>query len=162
MKRVLILVAAIVLSLGIWKWQSRRSNWQIAMEKSPTITIYSLMPTLSTPASQMKSVESLEYLARYPVLGKVSVSDEADKKKIIAGFRSAFSSGGDSASCFNPRHAISTADNKTTVLICYECGYAEIRDGGKNDLIEIGSGGQQAIEALWQKYGLKSDTNLKP
>lgn len=68
----------------------------------------------------------------YPILGKVELKELAVREQLVDAFKSG--SPGDhhkTASCFWPRHAISTisGEKKIDYVICFECIAYRVNDG---------------------------------
>jgi hypothetical protein len=65
-----------------------------------------------------------ELLHGYPVLGKVDVSDAAQRRQIVAAVKNAAGRNPETkAACFIPRHALRTVKGSETMdaVICFEC-----------------------------------------
>jgi hypothetical protein len=81
-----------------------------------------------------------EVFYKYPVLGKIAVTDAHKRKEIIdalnEGMRSKDAKG---AKCFWPRHAIRAGyqDKQVDYVICFECGYVDIYDGGVKPKVRL-------------------------
>ncbi len=59
----------------------------------------------------------------------------------------------------SPRHAVSTPDGKITILLCFECGQAQIITRCGTGMVPINRSARPLFEALIRKYGLKADSS---
>jgi hypothetical protein len=64
-----------------------------------------------------------EVLFGYPVLGKVEVTDPAQRRVVVAAIKEAARAQASMAACFIPRHAIRAAkgDRVIQLVICFQC-----------------------------------------
>jgi hypothetical protein len=97
--------------------------------RTPTeLFVYSIAGTFK-PGPLPKDLETFH---DYPVLGKISITDENERKSIMSTVRDSFDGNdGKLTECFWPRHAVRAIDNGkiTDYLICFECSRMEIYSG---------------------------------
>ncbi|MES2790775.1 MAG: hypothetical protein V4719_14280 [Planctomycetota bacterium] len=90
--------------------------------------------SIKSPGNAPQHLEALEKLHGYEVLGKIDIKDMKTREAVVAAFREGAPGGdGPFASCFFPRHAISTivAGKRIDYVICFECGQYRIIQGDK-------------------------------
>jgi hypothetical protein len=102
-----------------------------------------------------------ELLHGYPILGKVDVSDAAQRRQIVAAMKNAVRSSTESpAACFIPRHAIRTTKGSDVidVVICFQCHiYSMIygqADGQTDAIRTISSSTQPLLDKLFSDAGV--------
>jgi hypothetical protein len=107
-------------------------NIDSTAREATQFTLYSLDPSRSPDEKKPAS----ERFHGWPVLGKLEVTDPADRKKLLdaldAGIKA---SDGTVAACFNPRHGIRAVKGGDTIeyVICFECLQVEIHKNGKRE-----------------------------
>jgi hypothetical protein len=96
-----------------------------------------------------------ELLHHYPVLGKTVISDSRRKAEVMAAIKKSIRSGWfeTGAHCFLPRHVVRIEDHgKTTdLVICFECKWYDIMQGGNKNgtgLKPIGTDAQQLLNRI--------------
>jgi hypothetical protein len=89
-----------------------------------------------------------ETLHRYPVLGKVEITDPDDRKEIITALKAA--GAGPMPLCFWPRHAVRVVEKGRTMdyLICFECRLIEWHYGGSSAAVILGQGTGKPFRAI--------------
>ena len=94
------------------------------------LTLYSLNAEDVPPKPEVPETATEFY--GYPILGKVNVTEPADREMLMAAFSSGLGKNDDKvAGCFIPRHAIRALhDGQTTdYLICFMCARVVIFAG---------------------------------
>ena len=118
------------------------------MEHSPALVFYTLNPNL-IPADDKISGR---------VVDKVVISDPVAKQELIEATARALTQPpiATVARCFNPHHAVSTSDGCTSVVICFECGQAQIDPTSRRETVYVDRDARPLFDALARKYKLKT------
>src|SRR5262245_48517685 len=98
-----------------------RSKPSLHLTGEEAMTLFSIDPASNWPVE--KPVEG-ETIRRYAVLGKVEITDAAQRKEIAERVNRAVANRAqEEYKCFNPRHAIraSQGDDARDFLLCFEC-----------------------------------------
>jgi hypothetical protein len=96
-----------------------------ALEKAQKIEVYSLTGD--------RADKGADAWHGYGSLGKTTLKQGDDVKKLIDAVKKGVADGGPGARCFIPRHGISvTHDGKTyDLIICFECSWIYVFEGDK-------------------------------
>lgn len=76
----------------------------------------------------------------YPVLGKVEVTDAAERKELMASLEDGIAkSEEDVLDCFWPRHAMRTTEKGQAIdyVICFECLHLEVHVSGSQSMKRV-------------------------
>ncbi len=98
-----------------------------------------------------------ETFNKYPVLGKLKISDPADRQKIMAALDQAVAaSDGTMNRCFWPRHGIRAARKGKTneYTICFQCLQMSISDGADSRMVPITKSPQQLFNSYLTEAGI--------
>jgi hypothetical protein len=89
------------------------------------MTLYSIDPGRLKPEDKNASVEKFY---RWKVLGKLEISDAAERAEIFSAVKNGITEGGMRASCFDPRHGLRVVMNNQTTdyVICFACSVVAI------------------------------------
>lgn len=106
----------------------------------------------SHPPLPLERVEGLVY-------DQTVVSDAVGKEELIEAIRQALNPTGmmTVASCFDPHHAVSTADGETSLLLCFECGQAKVITPRGDRMVPINRNMKPLFDSLIRKYHLKAE-----
>ena len=119
------------------------------------LTLYSVDGRDFEPGEEPKTDEKFH---GYPVLGKVEITEEGQRRDLIAALKVGIDlSDGKLAACFWPRHAIRMVrENQTTdLVICFEC--YQLRDYKTKQVktITITRDPQPLFDKTLQEVGIK-------
>ncbi len=96
----------------------------------------------------------------YEVLGRMKVSDQADRDALIRalyqGISDFYQDPGAVAACFDPRHGITvaSANKKLDLVICFECAHMHIY-AGLDDVVHTTSYPKRTFNSVASRAGLK-------
>lgn len=96
---------------------------QATLEKGGEFHLFSIRP------ARVEKTEGALHFHGWEVIGRTSIRDEVQRKKLVAAFKSGVEeSQGIGAACFRPRHGIRIAEpGKTTdFIICFECFQVQV------------------------------------
>lgn len=128
------------------------------LDEPDQLILYSIDGSLFEPGREPKTEEKLH---RYPVLGKVEVTDAGKRRELLGALKQGMEeSDGRMAACFNPRHAIRVVKDGRTIdyVICFECKQLSIHEGdGKR-----GKPVTRSPEALFNKHLTDAGITLAP
>jgi hypothetical protein len=146
------------MALGAYGTYRYFTNWKWQFEHSPSLVLYSVYPS-AVPTDSPILHNKIPNVYQWRFLDKKVVSAPAEKEQLIEATQRALTEPRRRtiAKCFSPRHAVATVDGKTTVLICFECGQAEILTRQGNRTIIVNRSARPLFESLISKYGLKAE-----
>lgn len=135
---------------------------------SAAFEVLALNPVI-IPDSQPLPTNS-DCVLRYPVVGRVSLSDLEKKRELVDLVSSdmAHANHPPYACMLEPRHGIrcGVGSNSMVMLICYHCGDVVLEHDGKSDayLIKMDGGlripaSKRMFEKIFKEAGIKTDSN---
>ena len=146
----LLLAAAgtALIGVGVIRADDKPSSKDLKplFEKAEALELYSLDPT-----ADMKEPDPKKGFHGWKILGKTTVKDAKNRKKIIdALYQGIEASDGTAAKCFNPRHGIrATVDGKTAdMVICFECLQIDFHVGEASKLETTTATPQKALDEV--------------
>jgi hypothetical protein len=91
------------------------------------------------------------------VLGKMTVIDEKDRKKLVDAFRLGVEESTMSALCFFPRHGIRLKKGSETVdlVICFQCMQVHIIKDGQQKGVGISDGPRKTFNSVLEAAGIQ-------
>lgn len=94
-----------------------------AIARDPGLIVYAIDPT-----DGPRATPGIPAFHDWPILGQTVLSRPQEREALTDSLRRAARGAWDSASCFNPRHAIRAAAGNETydILLCFECGQAAV------------------------------------
>jgi hypothetical protein len=101
----------------------------------------------------------------YPVLGKVEVTDPADRSEVAAALRDGLArSDGEMAACFWPRHAIRVVEHgrATDYVICFECHQLAVYEGGTRSVRPVTRDPQTTLNRVLVAAGVPLAPGMLP
>lgn len=122
--RTIVTAALVALLTGC---ASNEADVDQAFVDAQTFTFYTVDPDPRKAArhrTEGADEAEVETLRDWVVLGKVEVTDKADRRMLLAAMqRGIDESDGSVALCFNPRHAMRIGDGTDSIeyIICFEC-----------------------------------------
>ena len=119
-----ILIVAGLVAWGLGYFNQFPGDPLAAISSDSQAVLYSIDPREGRPTAS----PGVEAFHDWPILGQTVLSGAKERQMVIANLRRAARGAWDSASCFNPRHAIRATNATGTydVLLCFECGRAAI------------------------------------
>jgi hypothetical protein len=113
------------------------SEVRTLIEQADRLEVLSIWPAYKTKVKPPAPI--VGDFVGYPVLGRVEVTNAVTRSEVIKAFLvSVDTSQGPKLLCFDPHHALRAVrhSEKVDLVICYGCGFAEVRYGG--DRREVG------------------------
>jgi hypothetical protein len=152
-RRNLIALAAAVAAIGVGVHRLKRpqisSDPMRTLEKADQYELYSILPG---PEPQ----ESRPEFHSYPVLGHISITDQAARDRLTAALK-AGAGAGHRKNCFVPRHGIRVVKYETTTdfVICFECNQVRIWRNGQHDGgFVVGATPQPVFDEILKRAGI--------
>lgn len=135
MRRMKLLALLLFLLAGLGMYLSWRywDAWSIPLNPDQ-LTLYSIDGSDYPKESEPKTSEKI---GRFPVLGKVEVSDPIVREQILSELRQGIVESGTAAKCFWPRHAIRivTKGRSIDYIVCFECSQILVKEGARSKII---------------------------
>jgi hypothetical protein len=109
-------------------WETVLRDWEkfILFSVNPSIAnaLTEVLGSSTNSASSRNKVVTNEPFQGYLVLGKVEITERAERNVLINAFTNSLVKHAAVKNCFNPRHGIraTKGTNTVDVLICFECG----------------------------------------
>jgi hypothetical protein len=126
---LLFLLAVLWIYLGWRYWDA----WSIPLNPDQ-LTLYSIDGSDYSNGTEPKTSEKI---GRFPVLGKVEITDPIVRKQIMSELRKGVIESGSAALCFWPRHAIRivTKGRSIDYIVCFECNQILVKEGARWKII---------------------------
>jgi hypothetical protein len=142
----------VVVAAGVW-FMIRTQNSSDPMRALDEADQYELYSILPGPDPQVSKAE----FHQYPVLGKISVNDQAARERLTNVLKAA-ARAGHGKKCFAPRHGIRVVKGETTTdfVICFECNHVYIwRNGDQAGGFTVGSTPQPVFDEILNAAGIQ-------
>ncbi len=116
----LAIAAILAVVWACWDINRIPSEHRAVLEQAEEIEVLSLMP-------DDLSERPPDGYHGFKVLGKTTVNDAGDRKRLVTSFENGVHIDGVPFQCFNPRHDIRATHDGQTVdfVICFECSYVQ-------------------------------------
>jgi hypothetical protein len=156
-------VVIVIVNVVLFAWLSIIYFWGEASDlpsDPDELTLFSIDGDWHhTMGDQKDHPKDQEQLYRYPVLGRVEITDPNLRRRIMASVKQDIRRGAVQNKCFEPRHVLRVKKGNSTVdiVICFKChNYAMSRDGGPLDGItpSIGERSQQLLNSILKDAGV--------
>jgi hypothetical protein len=142
---VLAVLAAAVVEAAAQNQKELPAAVKEILDKVEQFDLYSLEPE---PTKEQKAGKSTK-LHGWLILGKTTVKDARTRQGLLKALEKRSRRGG--AKCFDPRHAIRATHGGKTVdlLICFECSWIYVYEGGKHtSTLTVDGGVQPAFDKV--------------
>jgi hypothetical protein len=146
---LLSLIALITTFICSWYWAS----WSIP-NNPDQLVLYSINGSDYPKGKEPKTAEKF---ARYPLLGKVEITDAKVRRELMSVLRLGVAQHyGAVAKCFWPRHAIRIITNGRTIdyIICFECEQIIEKEGEKWRRIPTTDSARDYFNSVLQQHGI--------
>lgn len=125
------------------------------LEQATSITLYSIDGNHYPQDEIARRPANAEIFHGYPVLGKIELTDAADRKTLLSELRRGIEANeGTVAGCFIPRHALRATEASGTVdyVICFQCMQINVYENGKSGTNMLTTAAPQpAFDAILKK-----------
>ena len=125
-----------------------------AVSNADKIELISLDPVFHRGSQDEPGIKRLD---RWKIIGQVTIDDKDEIRHMASALQRAIEhSNGDSALCFDPRHAIRfrSGSREIVVIACFKCQFAEIRGFENLQSATIAHEFEKEWDQIFKKHGL--------